>query len=43
MEIEEIADTDIGNENKIQYCIKVILKEAPKDDRLVKQVFYHML
>lgn len=39
----EIDDTDIGNEDKIRYCLKVILKEAKKEDRLVKQIFYHML
>jgi hypothetical protein len=30
-------------ENPIQFCFDVILKEAKLEDRLVKQVFHHML
>jgi hypothetical protein len=30
-------------ENLIQFCFDVILKEAKLEDRLVKQIFYHML
>ena len=30
-------------EDKINYCIDVILKEAKLEDRLVKQIFYTML
>jgi hypothetical protein len=30
-------------ENPIQFCMSVILKEAKKEDRLVKQIFYTML
>src|SRR5205809_5926465 len=29
--------------DKIGYCIDVILKEAKKEDRLVKQLFYTLL
>ena len=39
----EITDVDFGNEDKMQYCINVILKEAKLEDRLVKQTFYTML
>jgi hypothetical protein len=30
-------------EDPIQFCFDVILKEAKLEDRLVKQIFYHML
>ncbi len=33
----------VANEDKIGYCIKIILKEARKEDRLVRQLFYTML
>jgi hypothetical protein len=29
--------------NSIQFCFDIILKEAKLEDRLVKQIFYHML
>ncbi|MFI5424694.1 MAG: hypothetical protein ACHQXG_07875, partial [Nitrososphaerales archaeon] len=32
-----------NNQDKIQYCINVILREAKLEDRLVKQIFYTML
>jgi hypothetical protein len=37
-ELEQIDTND-----KIKYCIDVILKEAKLEDRLVKQIFYTML
>jgi hypothetical protein len=36
-----ILDDDL--ENPIEYCISVILKEARKEQRLVKQLLYVML
>jgi hypothetical protein len=36
-------DIGTGNEDRIQYCIDTILKEAKLEDRLVKQIFYTML
>jgi hypothetical protein len=30
-------------ENPIQFCFDAILKEAKLEDRLVKQIFFHML
>ena len=42
MEVE-IKDIGFGTEDKIRYCINVILKEARQEERLVKQIFYHML
>jgi hypothetical protein len=39
---QELTD-DNNNDNKIKYCIDVILKEAKLEDRLVKQIFYTML
>jgi hypothetical protein len=38
-----IGGISFGNEDKIRYCINVILKEAKLEDRLVKQTFYTML
>lgn len=35
------ADTTIID--KIQYCVDIILKETPKEERLVKQIFIAML
>jgi hypothetical protein len=32
-----------NDDDKIKYCIEVILKEAKLEDRLVKQIFYTML
>jgi hypothetical protein len=41
MTIEEEQEEYI--ENPIQSCFDTILKEAKLEDRLVKQIFYHML
>ena len=29
--------------NKIQYCVDVIVKETPQEERLVKQILFAML
>src|SRR4051812_31254505 len=36
-------EADDKIEDKIKYCIDVILKEAKLEDRLVKQILYTML
>ncbi len=33
----------IANKNKIQYCVDIIVKETPQEERLVKQILYAML
>ena len=38
-----IIEVNDGIDDKIKYCIDVILKEARKEDRLVRQIFYGML
>ncbi|HEY1247976.1 MAG TPA: hypothetical protein VGE97_03210, partial [Nitrososphaera sp.] len=39
----EIEFSDIDIDDKIKYCIDTILKEAKKEDRMVKQAFFGML
>jgi hypothetical protein len=39
----ELTDDVVVGDDKIKYCIEVILKEAKLEDRLVKQIFYTML
>jgi hypothetical protein len=41
--LAEITFLPIPDGDRIQYCINVILKEAKLEDRLTKQLFYHML
>src|SRR5438552_4192281 len=41
VEMTFFPSEEIGN--KLDYCIKVILKEAKLEDRLVRQVLYTML
>ena len=41
-ELTDDKTVDVGDD-KIKYCIDVILKEAKLEDRLVKQIFYTML
>lgn len=42
-EEEQEDQIKVENANPIQFCFDTILKEAKLEDRLVKQIFYHML
>ena len=38
-----VIEVNDGVDDKIKYCIDIILKEAKLEDVLVKQLFYTML
>jgi hypothetical protein len=40
--VELTSDSEIIND-KLKYCINIILREAREEGRLVKQIFYTML